>query len=462
MSTYYEYQDVKLMIAHRLMEMDGWEVYGYSPDRSDSMTDYYEPEYWGGVASKNGYVLCVDVYGEAKPEEIREYNYDAFTYDAGIMEKINKLEQMTVERGASEQEEASAKASIARLQEKARQSDENKNRYKVVGIIPGHMAHPPRANWHIEKDGIVIAKGNGILKFAEVEEYYHYPHYKEDMSDFQTMDREEYRKKLQEKYVQRQGLSEERAARCTDEHIKSMEKSAKLVGQFEEFIRKIDSTCGGMIGEGDNFVYEKVMVTEYKTKLVPVETKTGEVREGQLFILKSNFNYGCYKGLIYRIHETEYNGHKYYHAYKLNRKHDKECTGRADSSNYWACFGDKFMGWIEKGAIAWCELQEVKEPYQVEKVVKKRIGEPVKSKAKESSKAPVDSDTVFSYTFEIEESEHTKTHEPIWLARVTDSLSREEFAKVRDYIKSLNGYYSKFTHSFVFSYDPTNELLKEE
>lgn len=51
MSTYYEYQDVGVMIAHKLMAMDGWEVFGYHADHSDMMTDYYDPAYWGGNGS---------------------------------------------------------------------------------------------------------------------------------------------------------------------------------------------------------------------------------------------------------------------------------------------------------------------------------------------------------------------------------------------------------------------------
>ena len=30
--------------------------------------------------------------------------------------------------------------------------------------------------------------------------------------------------------------------------------------QFEAFINKIDTTCGGMLGEGDGVAYEKVKV----------------------------------------------------------------------------------------------------------------------------------------------------------------------------------------------------------
>ena len=164
MSTYYEYQDVGVMIAHKLMAMDGWKVFGYHADHSDMMTDYYDPAYWNGIATKNGYTLVVNCSSEAKPEEIRKYNYDGTLQDRSISEKIAKLEQMTMERGASEQEEKSAKKMIEKLRSKESEASE---KYIVTGIIPGHMANPPRMNWHIEKDGVYVAKGNGILKKRE-------------------------------------------------------------------------------------------------------------------------------------------------------------------------------------------------------------------------------------------------------------------------------------------------------
>ena len=60
MSTYYDYREVGVMIAHKLMSMDGWKVYGYHADESDSMTDYYSPASWGGVSRKKW--LCFFVF----------------------------------------------------------------------------------------------------------------------------------------------------------------------------------------------------------------------------------------------------------------------------------------------------------------------------------------------------------------------------------------------------------------
>lgn len=462
MSNYYDYREVKVMIAQKLMNMEGWKVYGYKEDRSDSMTDYYDPANWDGVAEKNGYILCVNVYGEAKPQEIRKYNYEGFTYDKNIADKIAKLEQMTVERGASEAEAASAKMMIERLQKKAEESAENASKYIVVGTIPGHMAHPPRMNWHIEKDGIIIAKGNGILKYAHIWKYYDYNRDMEFIQEYKK-DKKAYAEKHTQDLVNHGYYgSVEDARKSTESHLEDLEEDIKLINQFEAFINKLDTTCGSLLGEGDGTVYEKVTVTEYKKELKPVETASGEIKEGQLFILKSNFNYGCRKGLVYCIHETEHEGKKSYHAYKLNGKLTKECTGHTSRNNYWyigSGVHDNLTKWIEKGSITWCELQEVKTPYEVEKVVKKTIKAEKKANTSTTAKtAQTEETNVNSYTYEVSEDTDTRNEEKIYLVKVAEKLSREEYIAVNKYIKSLGGYWSKFKHAFLFKEDPSEKL----
>lgn len=61
--------------------------------------------------------------------------------------------------------------------------------------------------------------------------------------------------------------------------------------------------------------------------------------------------------------------------------------------------------------------------------------------------------------YSITESEHTKTGEKIWLVKIIRKLSRDEYVKENNKMKSLDGYYSRFTHSFVFKYDPTSVLM---
>lgn len=374
MSTYYEYQDVKVKIAHRLMNMDGWTVSGYHADKSDIMTDYWSPAYWNGIAEKNGYKLVVD---HSTAQEERTYTYTK--YNTGITaetrEKIAKLEQMTQERGASEQEEQTARAKIKTLRNKAEEGKET-----VTVIEHGHLANPPRCNWHIEKDGIIYDKGTGLLKFYRIPDITD----KRELKDWQEYNnktpeqwKNDYVKWLEmnPRYFNHCDTEEERREMADRQYKEASEKFA-LLEKFNLLIARFNNVCGGMVGNAgtDTYTYEEVTVTEYKTELKPKETATGSIREGQCFILKTGFNYNCYKGLVYRIHETDYKGSKHYHAYKLNRKYTKECTGRASSNNYWSIgtSDDKrFLKWIEKGAIAWCELEEVKTPYEVKKVVKK-------------------------------------------------------------------------------------------
>lgn len=449
MSNYWEYRDVKVLIAERLMTMDGWKVYGYYADNSDPMTDYFDPACWEGIAEKNGYVLCVDVFGASEPKEIREYNYEGVSINMSIQAKIEKLEQMTVERGASEQEEESAKKMIENLRQKAAK-ESGTEKYTVIGMIPGHMAHPPRMNWHIEKDGIYIAKGNGLLKFHSIDSYFKYPRYMEDLSDYRKLSKEKYKEKFMHEH--RDSYKPERLNDAFEYHYNNISEKAKLCQQFDALINKFDTTCGGLLGSGDGYVYEEKTVTEYKKEMKPFETETGSLKDGQCFMLKTRFNYGHNKGQVFRIHETEYNGHKNYHAYKLNGKYTKECTGKANVSNFWNCFDEKFFKWIEEGCISWCEIREVKTPYEVKKFVKTRVSN---TKEKETTKNKEE------YTYDISEDTDTRDGSKIWLVKIKEKLSKEEYININHWMKELGGYYSKFKHAFLFKENPKEKLNME-
>lgn len=61
--------------------------------------------------------------------------------------------------------------------------------------------------------------------------------------------------------------------------------------------------------------------------------------------------------------------------------------------------------------------------------------------------------------FTVTESEHTKTHEKIFLVKCLQTLSRDAYINLNKQMRDIGGYYSKFTHSFIFKNDPT-EVLK--
>ena len=61
--------------------------------------------------------------------------------------------------------------------------------------------------------------------------------------------------------------------------------------------------------------------------------------------------------------------------------------------------------------------------------------------------------------YDIQKTEHTKTHETIWTVKVIRKLDRDEYIKMSEFMKPIGGYYSRFVHAFVFKEDPTERLV---
>lgn len=435
MSNYYEYRRIKVDIAERLMQMDGWKVYGYTEDTSDAMTDYYDPAIWSGVAEKNGYILCVDVYGAEK--ETILYDTKSNKAEQINRDKIAKLERMTMANGASAQEEMTARAAIKKLLSKVGE-EQSKERVEI-GRVPAHMAHPNRCNWHIEKDGQYIAKGNGILKLET-----NLPRWqKEAIECYKEIGAEAYEKEVY-KNIRDKYKTDERAWEAANYSVKNLQEKIKGLEKFDAWIQKIDKLCGGMVGKGKTERYETKIVTEYKDELKPFPCD-GEVKEGQLFILNVKFSRGASKGNVYKIESIAYNRVL---AYKLNGKYTKLCTGTASQGNRFSAHISDFNGYIQKGYISYCELRTIKVERRKEKVVKVKD-----DSAKESN---IHNDGEFT----VSESMHTKTGKKIWLVKYDKQLDADGFKELLKKIKKAGGYYSKFTHTFVFNEKP-DEALKE-
>lgn len=81
-----------------------------------------------------------------------------------------------------------------------------------------------------------------------------------------------------------------------------------------------------------------------------------------------------------------------------------------------------------------------------------RIKEP-KNDVTAAGSASDDASASVSYT--IEESQHTNTGETIYLVKPCARLDRDTFNSERDRMKEHGGYYSRYTHSFVFSAYPS-------
>ncbi|QWU14398.1 hypothetical protein SAMN04487895_101707 [Paenibacillus sophorae] len=157
---YGDKREAKVRIMHKLVE-SGWKAFGYSPDQSDSMTDYYHPADWSGIATKNGYVLLIDICNynlSLSGKEEREYIYNSKRTVSN--ERITKLTAMMNDAASTENEKASCAVLIEKEKEKAGVEPE----YTVKEVYPTFShANPKGTSWHIEKDGQIIAKGKGVF-----------------------------------------------------------------------------------------------------------------------------------------------------------------------------------------------------------------------------------------------------------------------------------------------------------
>lgn len=83
------------------------------------------------------------------------------------------------------------------------------------------------------------------------------------------------------------------------------------------------------------------------------------------------------------------------------------------------------------------------------------VTEEVKTKQLEQVTESIELDGLH-YT--IAEDVDTRDNSIIYLVKVVEKLDRDEYLKVNNFIKSINGYYSKFKHAFIFKTDPTESL----
>ena len=101
----------------------------------------------------------------------------------------------------------------------------------------------------------------------------------------------------------------------------------------------------------------------------------------------------------------------------------------------------------------------------MEKVVKKNFKTEKKNATSTTTEtAQTEEINLNTYTYEVSEDTDTRTGEKIFLVKVTEKLSREEYITVNKYIKSLGGYYSRFKHAFLFKENPAekiNTIIKE-
>lgn len=430
-SNYYEMRDAKVRIAHELMNR-GWKVLGYKPNESDSMTDYYSPANWGGVATKNGFVLCVDTPYSAESKPIIKYNYGACLSQSD-KEKIKKLEAMTVERGATEGEEANAKTMIEKI--KANTSD--KPTEEITGYTVAHMANPGKCKWHIEKDGSLYDKGTGITKYSKVPDEYRF-----DINTMQYKDGYRYYSAWED------GEPVRKENTITDEERKVINEFKALILRWERIVNNMNGMYDGTAenkkeaeqqAQNEKMVKVIEKVTKKVLKMVEV-TDRKNIQVGDYITVPHHGHYwkvtneymqkGTWKGVtesrkafVYEIVGSASRGYqklknpKSYYNYEFRMLKD-----------------------IEAGTTKIFELKEVEEVTEVEKWVK---AESIYKGTKKETKENVKNEEVKEVNNSEEVTEQA-TKKQLWALHVATKLDTRELKITKNQAselitKSING-----------------------
>ncbi|MGM1044859.1 MAG: hypothetical protein ACQEXX_01795 [Bacillota bacterium] len=310
---YGDKREAKVKIMYKLVEA-GWKVFGYSPDQSDSMTDYYSPAHWSGIATKNGYVLLIDIGNlSCSGREIRKYNYD--NKIAVSNSRIQKLTAMMNDQASTENE----KASCAVLIEKELEKSNVEPSYTVEEVYPTFArANPRGTTWHIEKDGQVIAKGKGVFSTN-------------------TYD-------------------------WTNKEVSSEEQKERKINAFIDRIEKVLNNSDAL-----QPVVIKVPVKTIKAVDKEVQEITdADIKEGFTFIMKVAYTHGKSKGNKYTLIHRDDQFNKYHTFSKLGK--NNKPSKSIDKT--WGLSANRINELLDKGHITVIEFVETVE-YEEKTVFKK-------------------------------------------------------------------------------------------
>ena len=188
----------------------GWQLHGFHEDQSDSMTDYYAPAHWDGVAEhESGAVVCVDVCAgdvkHASGGRARTRQVDAGPCERchGGQAEIRGADTWTIERARQDPAgwhayrhpgtiSLSGVVSPIPFFGCAPQSESYDWPGGLHGLEKCHGCHgtgrklasesytepwptfqacPKGCTWHVERGGRILAKGTGV--YAVAHEEYH-------------------------------------------------------------------------------------------------------------------------------------------------------------------------------------------------------------------------------------------------------------------------------------------------
>lgn len=169
----------------------GWTLYGWKDDQSDAMTDYYCPESWRGPAERGGFVVVVDS-GPSEPGGHQPVKSACDVVAAcercgGSGDDPSGLTYQWAKENprAFNAARLDGTRSIALFAdvvsplhfrdygpELCRKCNGGGRVYGNHRLEPEgprwpeHKGNPPRASWHVERNGVILASGSGVFAVA--------------------------------------------------------------------------------------------------------------------------------------------------------------------------------------------------------------------------------------------------------------------------------------------------------
>lgn len=176
----------------RALKARGWKLYGWHDDNSDGMTDYYDPEDWVGVATRDGVIVVVDQHDARSSGYVPERSERTVTGPCAHCDGKGTepaLREWTLERARADwrgYREAEQKVRRERGDHavalfgdvispipfdkhgtptchRCHGSGEAARFDRVKGEAwPTFHPNPPRRVWHVERDGRILGSGVGL------------------------------------------------------------------------------------------------------------------------------------------------------------------------------------------------------------------------------------------------------------------------------------------------------------
>lgn len=99
-------------------------------------------------------------------------------------------------------------------------------------------------------------------------------------------------------------------------------------------------------------------------------------------------------------------------------------------------------------------------PAKTAKTVSNSVKAEVKKAPKAEPKRAQKPDVVgkVGYGYKVLEDVDTRDNSALWVVKVIDSLSREEYLAEQARMKALGAYYSRYKGGFIFRYEPSSAL----